>query len=72
MINGLIYIINLLEALCDNGDCLLYYYQRIESKKEEQKLRWLIEKKSLYIIFVLIICYFIMDKKLYKHHILAL
>ena len=68
----LIYIISLLEVLCDNGDCLLYYYQRIETQKKEQKLGWLIEKKSLYIIFFPIICYFIMDKKLYKHHILAL
>ena len=68
----LIYIISLLEVVCDNGDCLLYYYQRIESKEPEKKLGWLIEKKTLYIIFVPILCYFIMNKKLYKHHFLAL
>ena len=68
----LIYIISLLEVVCDNGDCLLYYYQRIESKEEDKKLGWLIEKKTLYIVFVPILCYFIMNKKLYKHHILAL
>ena len=68
----LIYIISLLEVVCDNGDCLLYYYQRIDFKVEEKRLGWLIEKKTLYIIFVPILCYFIMDKKLYKHHLLAL
>ena len=70
----LIYIISLLEVVCDNGDCLLYYYQRINYKEsqEKKKLGWLIEKKSLYIIFVPILCFFIMDKNLYKHHILAL
>ena len=70
----LIYIISLLEVVCDNGDCLLYYYQRIDYLKEEEenRLGWLIEKKSLYIVFVPILCYFILDKKLYKHHILAL
>ena len=67
----LIYITSLLEVICDNGECLLYYYQKIESQ-EEKKLRWLIEKKSLYIIFVPIICYFILKTNLYKHHILSL
>ena len=33
---------------------------------------WLIEIKSLYIIFVPILCHFIMDNNLFKHHILAL
>ena len=68
----LIYIISLLEVVSDNGNCILYYYQRMESNDEEKKLGWLIEKKSLYIVFVPILCYFILDKKLYKHHILAL
>ena len=67
----LIYIISLLEVVCDNGDCLLYYYQRIEYY-DKPHIGWLIEKKSLYIIFVPILCFFIMDKNLYKHHILAL
>ena len=67
----LIYIISLLEVVCDNGDCLLYYYQRIEYY-DKPHIGWLIEKKSLYIIFVPILCYFILDKKLYQHHILAL
>ena len=67
----LIYIISLLEVICDNGDCLLYYYQRIEYY-DKPHLGWLIEKKSLYIVFVPILCYFILDKKLYQHHILAL
>jgi uncharacterized membrane protein len=44
----------------------------MESNEEEKKIGWLIEKKSLYIVFVPILCYFILDKKLYKHHILAL
>ena len=51
---------------------LISYYQRIDFKVEEKRLGWLIEKKTLYIIFVPILCYFIMDKKLYKHHLLAL
>ena len=70
----LIYLISLIEVVSDNGDCLLYYFQRMDFKEEEEKNRigWLIEKKSLYLIFVPILCYFIMRKKLYKHHILAL
>ena len=67
----LIFLISLLEVICDNGGCVLYYYQRIEYF-DKPHIGWLIEKKSLYIIFVPILCYFILDKKIYKHHILAL
>ena len=67
----LIYVTSLLEVVCDNGDCILYYYQRIQYK-EKSNIGWLIEVKSLYIIFAPILCYFILDNKLFKHHILAL
>jgi len=40
--------------------------------KEDSHLGWLIEKKTIYIIFVPIFCYIILNKKLYSHHILAL
>ena len=68
----LIYIISLIEVVCDNGDCLLYYYQRSHYKEKNKNLGWLIEKKSLYIAFVPILCYFLMDQNLYKHHIFSL
>ena len=31
----LIYLTSLLEVVCDNGDCILYYYQRIEYKEKK-------------------------------------
>ena len=60
------YIISLLEVIQDTGDFLLYYFQRIG------KMGWLIEKKTGYILFVPIFSYFLLDKLLYRHHILAL
>jgi len=41
----LIYIISLLEVIQENGDLLLYYYERIGP------IKWLVEKKSGLIIF---------------------
>ena len=69
-----IYIISFLEVICEHGDSLLYYYQKIglPKGKEDYNLGWLIEKKSIYIIFVPLFCYIILDKKLYSHHILSL
>ena len=62
----LFYIISFLEVLQDTGDYLLYYYQMIGD------LHWLIEKKTGYIIFVPLFCYFILDHKFHRHQILAL
>ena len=62
----LIYIISLLEVIQENGDLLLYYYQRIGT------LKWLVEKKSGLIMFVPFLSYFILKIDLHKHHILAL
>ena len=62
----LFYIISILEVVQDSGDFLLYYFQRAGS------LAWLIEKKTGYIIFVPLFSYFLLDKILYRHHILAL
>ena len=44
----LFYIISFLEVIQEYGDCLLYYYQRIEIEDEENKIirGWLIEKKN--------------------------
>ena len=70
----LIYIISFLEVIQEYGDSLLYYYQRIEIEDEENKIirGWLIEKKTIFIIFVPILCYFLLDTELHRHHILAL
>ena len=69
-----IYIISFLEVICEHGNSLLYYYQkiRLSEGKGDYELGWLIEKKTIYIIFVPIFSYFMLDKKLYSHHILAL
>ena len=61
----LFYLITLFEVIQETGDCLLYYYQKWE------KLGWLVEKKTMYIIFVPIFCYLILDQTLHKHHLLA-
>jgi len=50
----LIYIISLLEVIQENGDLLLYYYERIGP------IKWLVEKKSGLIIFVPFLSYFIL------------
>ena len=62
----LFYFITLFEVVQETGDCFLYYYQR------KGKLGWLVEKKTMYIIFVPIFCYFILDHSFHKHHLLAL
>ena len=62
----LIYFISLLEVIFDDCECLLYYYQK------NGDLKWLIEKKTGYIIFVPIFSYFILGKVLHRHHILGL
>jgi hypothetical protein len=62
----LICIISLLEVIQENGDLLLYYYERLAY------IQWLIEKKSGLIIFVPFLCYFILKVDLFNHHILAL
>ena len=59
-------IVSLLEVLYDNIDSLIYYYIM------KGKIRWLIEKKTFNIFFVPLFSYFILDKVLYKHHVLAL
>jgi len=62
----LIYIISLLEVIQENGDLLLYYYERIGP------IKWLVEKKSGLIIFVPFLSYFILKVDMFNHHILAL
>ena len=59
-------LISLLEVIQENGDLLLYYYQRMGS------IKWLVEKKSGLILFVPFLCYFILKIDLFNHHILAL
>ena len=36
------------------------------------KIRWLVEKKTAYILFVPLFSYFILSKELYRHHLLSL
>ena len=62
----ILFIVSTLEVLYDNIDSLSYFYQM------KGVVRWLIEKKTGYIIFVPIFSYFLLGKNLYKHHILAL
>ena len=62
----LICVISLLEVIQENGDLLLYYYERVGPVK------WLVEKKTGLIIFVPILGYFILKTDLFSHHILAL
>jgi len=62
----LIYMISLLEVIQENGDLLLYYYERVGN------IKWLVEKKSGLIIFVPFLCHFILKNDLFRHHILAL
>ena len=59
------YIISLLTVIEDIGDFLLYYFHKIN------KMGWLIEKKTGFIIFVPIFSYYLLNKLIYKHHILA-
>ena len=62
----LIYIISLLEVIQENGDLLVYYYGRVGY------IKWLVDKKSLLIIFIPLLCCLILKSNLFKHHILAL
>ena len=62
----LFYIISLVDVIQEIGGLLLYYFQKMGI------LKWLIEKKNGYIIFVPIFSIFILDKVLHRHHILAL
>ena len=59
-------IISLAEVIQETGDYLLYYFQKMG------ELKWLVEKKSGYIIFVPIFSIFILGKELHRHHLLAL
>ena len=70
----LFFIISLLEVLQDDGDCLLYYHQKIYYKEGNERIikGWLIEKKTGYIFFVPIFSYFILHTEIHRHHILAL
>ena len=70
----LIYIINLLEALHEDISSIFYYYQIYEVEKEKYLYikGWLIEEKSLIIIFVPMFAYLILHTEIHKHHILAL
>ena len=62
----LICILSLLEVIQENGDLLLYYYERIGP------IKWLVEKKTGLMIFVPFLSYFILKVDLFNHHILAL
>ena len=61
----LLCLVSFLEVLYDNIDCLVYYYQM----KEE--IKWLLEKKTGYILFIPIFSYFLLNKQLYRHHLLS-
>ena len=62
----IIYLISFLEVLFKSGDSLILYLQKIK------KIKYLIEKRAGFIIFVPLFSYFILDTKLYRHHWLAL
>lgn len=62
----LIYIISLLEVIFKTGDSILLYLQKIE------KIHYLIEKRTGFIISVPFFSYIFLNKKLYKHHIFSL
>ena len=70
----LFFIISLLEVLQDDGDSLIYYYQRAISEEGERRVikGWLIEKKTGYIFFVPIFSYFILHMEIHRHHVLAI
>jgi len=61
-----LFLVGLLEVLYDNIDSLIYYYIM------NADVKWLIEKKTINILFVPIFSYFILDNVLYKHHSLGL
>ena len=61
----LFFLISFLEVLQETSDCLLYFYQRTD------RMGWLIEKRTGYIIFVPIISYFLLGHQFHRHHILG-
>ena len=62
----LIYAISLLEVIYKVDDSLLYYLTKIK------KIKVLIEKRTGFIIFVPLFSLYILKKRLYKHHLIAL
>ena len=70
----LIYIVSLLEALHEDIDSLLYYYEIYYYDPPEDKYirGWLVEEKSCVIIFVPIFAYLILHTEIHRHHYLAL
>ena len=61
-----IYIISLFEVIFKIADSLLLYLQKID------KIHYLIEKRTGFIVSVPLFSYLLLNKKLYKHHIFAL
>ena len=61
-----IYIISLFEVTFKIADSLLLYLQKID------KIHYLIEKRTGFIVSVPLFSYLLLNKKLYKHHIFAL
>ena len=68
----LIFIISIFVVIGDIGDNLLYYYQKVYLNDESLRMGWLVEKKSIYIIFVPIFCYLVLKIEFHRHHVLAL
>lgn len=62
----LIYVISLLEVIYKADDSILMYLRKAKITDK------LIEKRAGFIIFVPLFSYFILQKKLYRHHIFAL
>ena len=62
----IIYIISLLEVIYKIDDSILNYLNKIE------RIKILIEKRTGFIIFVPLFSYFLLKKRLFKHHLLAL
>jgi len=62
----IIFIISFFEVLFKTGDTILIYLQKIN------KIHYLIEKRTGFIISVPFFSYIMLYKKLYKHHIIAL
>ena len=62
----IIFLISFLEVIYKIDDSILNYLQNIKISKH------LIEKRTGFIIFVPLFSYYILNKKLYSHHIFAL
>ena len=69
----LIYIISLLEALHEDLSSVLYYFEIYVPKDGYKKpiKKWLIERKSCFIIFVPIFAYLLLHTEIHRHHYLA-